>query len=89
MLHDFYLMGDNELLYPIDEKLVYAASKLVRKPPFDQLRGADLIFACIAKHEDAWLVTLDRKFSTLVGDVTVIDLNDSRNEARYRERFQD
>ena len=88
MLREFYLMGDNEVLYSIDEKLISAAYKLVSLPPFDQLRGADLIFACIAKHEDACLVTLDSHFLTLRGQVTVIDLNDSRDMPRYRESFQ-
>jgi hypothetical protein len=39
MLHDFYLMGDNEILYPIDEKLIFMASKFVRAPPFDGFEG--------------------------------------------------
>ena len=87
MSHDFYLLGDHEVLYPIGRKLISATHKL-RTSPFDQLRGADLIFACIAKHEDACLVTLDSHFLTLRGQVTVIDLNDSRDMPRYRESFE-
>ena len=87
MLHEFYLMGDNEVLYPIDEKLVLAANDFLRTPGFDKLRGADLIFACIAKLESAWLVTLDRHFEAVADQITVIDLNDSREQPRYRQRF--
>ena len=88
MSHDFYLMGDHEVLYPIGRKLISATHKLFRTSPFDQLRGADLIFACIAKQEGAWLVTLDSHFRILRDQVTVIDLNDSRDFPRYLDSFE-
>ena len=87
MLREFYLMGDNEILYPIDEKFVNAADAIVATPGFDMLRGGDLVFACIAKLENAWLVTLDKGFSAGADQITVIDLNDSRDQAKYRSRF--
>jgi len=87
MLHDFYLMGENEVLYPIDQKFVYAADAIVRTPGFDKLRGADLIYACIAKLENARLITLDHDFSVVKNEIMVVNLNDSREEPRYRDLF--
>lgn len=87
MLHAFYLMGGNEILYPIDENFVTAAYSLTTETGFEKLRGCDLIYACVAKLEDAWLVTLDKGFSAVADQITVIDLNDSREEPRYRNRF--
>jgi len=87
MLHEFYIMGDNEILYPIDQEFVYAANAIVTLPGFDKLRGADLIFACIAKLEDAWLITLDKGFAAVSGQITVVDLNESRREPKYRSLF--
>jgi hypothetical protein len=46
-----------------------------------------LIFACVAKLENAWLVTLDQHFAAVRNEITVIDLNDSREGARYRSLF--
>ena len=88
MLREFYIMGANETLYPIDEKFVTAADAIVALPGFNTLRGGDLIFACIAKLENAWLITLDKGFSAVADQITVIDLNDSRTEAKYRSRFR-
>jgi predicted nucleic acid-binding protein len=87
ILREFYIMGDNEILYPIDQKLLYASSEIVASEGFEKLRGADLIFACIAKIEEACLITLDNHFDNVADKITVINLNDSREEPRYRRRF--
>jgi hypothetical protein len=81
-------MGENELLYPIDQKFVNSADAIVALPGFDKLRGGDLIFACIAKLENAWLVTLDSDFSVVSDQITVVNLNDSRDQPLYRKLFQ-
>jgi predicted nucleic acid-binding protein len=89
MLREFYLLDDASRVYVIDEELVRRSYPLFTEAGFDRLRGADLVFACIAKLEGATLVTLDAGFQQHVGGVVdVLDLNDSRDEARYRERFR-
>ncbi|RCK29323.1 hypothetical protein TH1_05070 [Thalassospira lucentensis MCCC 1A00383 = DSM 14000] len=86
MLHDFYILGDNEIIYSIDEELIAKSSSLVKQAGFGRLRGADLIFACITKIEDAHLVTLDKAFQKhLSNEIKILDLNDSRNSAIYRD----
>ena len=87
ILREFYIMGDNEILYPVDENFVYATADIVASEGFNKLRGADLIFACIAKIEKAWLVTLDNNFDQVADQITVINLNDSRDRPRYRNCF--
>ncbi len=55
---------------------------------FDQLRGADLVFACIAAIEDAYLVTVDKAFNKhLSTQLKIIDLNDSMDTPHYRDVF--
>lgn len=87
MLHEFWIFGENEMLYPIDKQLIDKSIEIARGPGFDHLYGADLIFGCIAKIEDAWLITLDKNFKRIKEHVKVIDLNDSRISAKYREHF--
>jgi hypothetical protein len=59
MLREFYLLDEHSIVYPIDQSLIERSNALVAQPGFDKLRGADLIFACIAFLEQACLVTLD------------------------------
>ncbi len=88
ILRDFYLLDENATTYDIDQNLISRSSELFARPGFDKLRGADLVFACIAYVESAYLVTLDRGFAQNVSQyVEVIDLNDSRRTATYRDRF--
>jgi hypothetical protein len=88
-LREFYRLDENSMSYHVDEKLTRKSHELLAKPGFDQLRGADLVFACIAHVESATLVTCDGTFQKHVGHaVDVLDLTDSRAEPRYRERFQ-
>ena len=85
MLRDFYLMDENSRLYDIDQKFVTKSYHLLDTPGFDRLRGADLVFACIAAVEGAILVTLDKAFKKNISDsVVVLDLNDSLRVPSYR-----
>lgn len=88
MLRDFYIVSNKSMVYPIDQDLIYRCEKLFDAPGFASLRGADLIFACIAKLEDAYLVTLDKGFSAVASDIRVLDLNESRQAPRYRSLFR-
>lgn len=85
ILREFYILGDTEVVYPIDLNLARKANELIKQSGFDTLRGADLIFACIAKLENAWLVTLDKGFKSVADKIKLLDLNDSRDNARYRK----
>lgn len=87
MLREFYLMGGHERIYPIDEHLIQSAAPLFAEEGFKNLRGADLIFACIAKIEGACLVTLDNHFEHVSTKIDVLNLNASRDSALYRSRF--
>jgi predicted nucleic acid-binding protein len=89
ILRDFYIVSDNSTVYPIDQDLVYRCAHLFDQPGFSSLRGGDLIFACIAHLEDAYLVTLDKGFNAVSSQVRVIDLNESRESPKYRELFGD
>jgi predicted nucleic acid-binding protein len=89
ILREFYLLDENSRIYNVDDTLVRRSHELFALPGFDQLRGADLVFACIAHVEGATLVTTDGAFQKLVGhSVDVLDLTESLAEPRYREHFQ-
>jgi hypothetical protein len=88
ILREFYLMDENALLYDVDEELISKSHKLFPKPGFDQLRGADLVFACIAAIENAFLVTRDKAFGKYLStQLRIIDLNESMDTANYRRMF--
>jgi PIN domain len=88
VLREFYLLNENSTLYDLDNALVRKSAECFPRPGFDQLRGADLVFACIAHIERATLVTRDGDFAKHVGhSIDVLDLNHSLDEPRYRERF--
>lgn len=87
MLHEFWIIGPNEEIYDIDKSFIERSSSIVRMEGFDRLRGADLIFACIAKLENAMLVTLDNGFNHVANQITVINLNKSRDKPKYQEEF--
>jgi hypothetical protein len=88
VLREFYLLDENSALYDLDSVLIRRSQELFANPGFDQLRGADLVFACIAHIEHATLVTRDGAFAKHVGhSIDVLDLNHSLDEPRYRERF--
>lgn len=86
MLREFYLLDENSLIYDVNADLVEKSYQLFTEQEFSQLRGADLVFACIAAVEDAWLITMDKAFKQHVGSrIHVLDLNASRDEAKYRD----
>jgi len=88
ILRDFYLMNDKSMLYDVDQSLIFKSHGLFAKAGFDQLRGADLVFACIASIEDAYLVTKDQAFRKyLPTELQIIDLNESVGIPNYRRLF--
>ena len=89
ILREFYLMDDHSVLYGVDKELISKSNDFFAKTGFEKLRGADLVFACIAQVEDAYLVTLDKQFSKDVSEyIKVLDLNDSRDAPNYRRHFE-
>jgi predicted nucleic acid-binding protein len=87
ILRDFYILRSQKETYPVDNKLIRKCAQLVETEGFSSLRGADLIFACIAKIEGGYLVTLDKAFNKLRDKISVIDLNESRDQAVYRSQI--
>ena len=88
ILREFYLLDENSALYDLDTAVIRKSHELFGLLGFDQLRGADLVFACIARLESATLVTLDGAFAKHVGhSIDVLDLKHSLTEPRYREHF--
>ena len=87
ILREFFVVDENALVYPIDRELIGRCASLVERPEFSVLHGADLIYACIAHIEGAYLVTLDKHFKAVAAVVKVIDLNDSRHSPNYRRTF--
>ncbi|NQU03883.1 MAG: PIN domain-containing protein [Syntrophaceae bacterium] len=89
ILREFYLMDDHSVLYDVDKELILKSNDLFAKTGFEKLRGSDLVFACIAQVEGAYLVTLDKQFSKDVLEyIKVLDLNDSRGAPNYRRQFE-
>jgi predicted nucleic acid-binding protein len=89
MVREFYIIDENSIIYDINHDLIEKSSDIVTKDGFDTLRGADLIFACIAYLERAYLVTLDNHFQKVAQHIDVIDLNGSRKSPDYRKFFDD
>jgi len=88
ILRDFYLMNENSMLYNVDQSLILKSHDLFTEAGFDQLRGADLVFACIASIEDAYLVTKDQAFRKYLSTgLQIIDLNESVAIPNYRRLF--
>jgi hypothetical protein len=88
ILRDFYLMNENSMLYDVDQSLILKSHDLFAKVGFDQLRGADLVFACIASIEEAYVVTKDQAFRKhLSTELQIIDLTESVASPNYRRMF--
>ena len=89
MLREFWIINEHSRVRKIDETLVRETYEIMAEPGFDQLKGADLVFACIAYCESATLVTLDKAFAKHVGGrIDVLDLNQSREAPIYRDYFR-
>ena len=88
-MREFYIWGENAVLYDIDKKLIAKSVELFTLDGFDTLHGADLVFACIAYIEDAYLVTMDRKLAMHASkQIKVINLSDSIWSPKYRDLFR-
>ena len=87
LLREFYIVNEHSIVYPVDRELIRRSAELLVKPGFSELRGADLVFACIAYLEGAFLVTMDNHFRRVAADIKVVDLNLSRESPDYRRLF--
>ena len=89
ILREFYIRDENSILYDVDQDLISKSYDLLAKQGFDQLRGADLVFACIAYIEGAYIVTKDKQFEkTVSAYIRIINLNDSLDSPNYRRLFE-
>jgi len=88
ILREFFIVDEYSVLYPIDQKLITRSAPVVRMDGFRELRGADLIFACIAYLENAFLVTLDNGYQSVSDSIRIINLNESRESPRCRLLFK-
>lgn len=89
ILREFYILDENSKIYDVDSELISKSRDLFTLDGFDKLYGADLVFACIAYLEDAYLVTLDRKLALHTSEhLKVINLNESREDPVYRDLFE-
>lgn len=84
---EYYIMNEHSRIYPIDQDLIYKCNNLAVLDGFSSLRGADLVFACIAHLEGAFLVTKDKDFSAISKHIRVIDLNESEHSANYHDKI--
>ena len=87
ILRDFFVVDENAVVYPVDRELIGRCGALVAQPEFSKLHGADLIYACIAHIEDAYLVTLDKHFDVVASVIKVLNLNASKDSPNYRRVF--
>ena len=87
-LREFYLVNEHAVIFSVEKDLINRSASLFTQSGFASLRGADLIFACIAYLEDAYLVTLDTHFDAVSGVVKVLNLNASRESPKYRDNFR-
>ena len=85
---EFYVFDENSVLYPIDDALFQKSRELIFDKNFGKLKSLDLIHACIAKLEGATLVTLDGDFSCIQDEISVLNLNSSRESAVYRQELE-
>lgn len=88
ILRDFYILNENSVVYPIDQEFAKRTYDIVAAEGFNKLRGADLIFACIAYIENAYLITMDKDYEVVADQIRIIDLNLSINSAKYRDNFE-
>ncbi len=88
ILRDFYIMNEHAIIYDVDRTLINKSYDLAATDGFNRLKGADLIFACIAFLEDAYLITLDSDYKRVADKIKIIDLRDSLNNPKYRRLFE-
>lgn len=88
ILRELYIVNEHSRIYDIDTDFIRKTNTLVASDGFSKLRGGDLIFACIAYVEDAYLVTLDGDYDVVSDKIKVINLRDSLSSPRYRRLFE-
>jgi predicted nucleic acid-binding protein len=67
------LYVDKCQLYHITQKFLHTVDELKLYDLFNHLKGADLLYACIAKVEDIPLVTHDKQFNQYRNDLRLIN----------------
>ena len=63
----------NPKIYPITHELIKKVAELELSLVFGGLRGADLIYACIAKIEEVPLITCDFHFTNYQTEIALIN----------------
>lgn len=66
-LRELYILDEKNRIVDVNTELVRASAKAGLHERFSKLRGADLIYACIAALEEAPLVTVDNHFANIDG----------------------
>ena len=64
---DLYLLDGKNLILPIDQTFIERCAQEDLANRFNNLRGADLVYACAAALENAALVTFDTAFREING----------------------
>ena len=73
VFRDAPLFVDKCELYDISKEFIWKVHELRLYDLFDKLRGADLLYSCIAKVEQIPLITHDKGFSPYNGDIALIN----------------
>ncbi|TPW23420.1 PIN domain-containing protein [Marinobacter nauticus] len=68
-----HIYWENAVPYEVGPELTKKAWELDLFNRFDRLKGADLVYACIAKIENVPLVTRDNDFSRYSEEITIIN----------------
>ena len=63
----------NQEIYNVSLDLVHKTAEQNLANIFSELRGADLVYACIAKIENIPLVTCDNHFNSYIGQISIIN----------------
>lgn len=74
------LSYENSELYNVSQEFLLKVYELNLYDKFSTLKGADLLYACIAKVENIPLVTHDNDFEPYSGEVTLIRPRDLMRE---------
>jgi len=72
-LRDWYVDDGDVIKFEISTEFTNKAKEQELFDKFHMLRGADLVVACVAKVEDAILVSNDKAFQALAGELEVYD----------------
>jgi predicted nucleic acid-binding protein len=78
---------ENLELYTITKETIKKAANLNIFDKFNNLKGADLIYACIAKIENIPLVTNDKHFQKVQNEIEVIWIGDDYSLEQIHFKF--